>query len=245
MQKQFQPFHINLGASYSPARTIPGGLVLTSGSYKDAPIRTYVLIVLLGTILAGCATPGAEYQQAKSSNTVPAYEHFIKEHPRSEYADQARANIENLKQKQAVKEKYRLAAIAKLKAYTPNVTKEQQFFADGWNIRDVIYGRVGILSASVKVDNLDLTLGFVEDFHSLFWQTTSPTMNMSLVEELSSYNPKMGEVLLANVVEARKNRKFYTVQYHFYKAESDTDTATQLCTLRFKRGTLTAVEWKK
>ena len=102
------------------------------------------------SILAGCATPGAEYQQAKSINTVPGYEDFIKAHPRGEYTDQARANIENLKQKQVTKEKFRIAAIAKLRTYTPNVTKEQQFFADGWNIRDVIYGRVGISNDKVS-----------------------------------------------------------------------------------------------
>ncbi len=232
---------------YSLTQTAHIWLACASAFRKEGNIKVhvYVLTAFLVAMLAGCATPRDEFLQARSVNTVSAYQHFIDAHPRGEYADQARTHLANLKQQQETKEKYRLAAIAKLKTYVPNVTKEQQFFADGWNIKDLIYGRVGILGASVKVDDLELTLGFVESFHSLYWQSSSPTMNLSLVEDLSTYDPKTGDALLANVLEARKHRKFYTVQYHFYKSGSDDVLATQLCTLRFKRGTLTAVQWLK
>ena len=61
--------------------------------------RFQVIFVLLVSAVfwGGCASPESKCEEAKSINTIQAYEEFLSEHGKSEYAAETRIQIERLK----------------------------------------------------------------------------------------------------------------------------------------------------
>ena len=59
-----------------------------------------VMVVVL-VFIAGCASEKKDWEKAKSENTITAYEEFLKQYPKGEFADQSRTRIEKIYFKRA------------------------------------------------------------------------------------------------------------------------------------------------
>lgn len=54
------------------------------------------LIVLFAVVLSSCANPDRDWQRATQADTTEAYDAFVRRHPNSPFADEARAGIERI-----------------------------------------------------------------------------------------------------------------------------------------------------
>lgn len=61
--------------------------------HTSAPLFVISIALL---ILSGCGTTGRDWKQAKAENTIPAYTHFLAEHPSGVHVDEAKAAIDDL-----------------------------------------------------------------------------------------------------------------------------------------------------
>ena len=98
-----------------------------------ATARCTLFTVML-MLLAGCATVDTRWQQARSSDTVRAYERFLKRHPDSEHAVTAREKIESLGWQRAKKSNTAYAYEAFLRKhptgqFSPKAIAELETFA--------------------------------------------------------------------------------------------------------------------
>ena len=66
--------------------------------------RFILFLLVLAVIVAGCATTQNRWQKTESTDTIEAYEDFLKENPESSYAEKAKQRIRELRYTQAVKE---------------------------------------------------------------------------------------------------------------------------------------------
>ncbi|MFP3871161.1 MAG: tetratricopeptide repeat protein, partial [Syntrophobacteria bacterium] len=56
--------------------------------------QRWVFVVMLSFMFAGCAATRAEWKKAQSADTVESYKEFLTKHPESEFAAEARIQIE-------------------------------------------------------------------------------------------------------------------------------------------------------
>jgi len=98
-----------------------------------ATARCTLFTVML-MLLAGCATVDTRWHQATSSNTLRAYESFLKRHPDSEHAVTAKEKIESLRWQRTKKSNTASAYEAFLRKYpsgpfSPKAIAELETFA--------------------------------------------------------------------------------------------------------------------
>jgi hypothetical protein len=62
-----------------------------------------IVFTVLSMLFAGCATVDTRWQKAASTNTVQAYEAFLKQHPDSDYTGEAGKRVESLEWENAKK----------------------------------------------------------------------------------------------------------------------------------------------
>ena len=65
---------------------------------------SFALLGFLLSLLAGCATVQGDWEKAQKSNTLFAYESFLRDHPNSEYDTRAKDRIEEIEWARASKE---------------------------------------------------------------------------------------------------------------------------------------------
>jgi HEAT repeat protein len=70
-------------------------------------VKFFLFLLVLAIIVAGCATTQNRWQKTESTDTIKAYEDFLKENPESSYAEKAKQRIRELRYNQAVKENTR------------------------------------------------------------------------------------------------------------------------------------------
>jgi hypothetical protein len=58
-------------------------------------------IGLLGLLLLACSSSEADWQQATATNTIGAYQDFLKQHPNGDHANEARSRIHSIEDDQA------------------------------------------------------------------------------------------------------------------------------------------------
>ncbi|HUN25095.1 MAG TPA: SPOR domain-containing protein [Steroidobacteraceae bacterium] len=63
--------------------------------------RLATLAFLLSIVLAACSSADSDWQTASASNTIAAYQDFLKQYPNGTHADEARAKIRSLRDDQA------------------------------------------------------------------------------------------------------------------------------------------------
>jgi hypothetical protein len=56
---------------------------------------------LLGLLLLACSSSEADWQKATATNTIGAYQDFLKQHPNGTHADEARGRIHSIEDEQA------------------------------------------------------------------------------------------------------------------------------------------------
>ena len=173
---------------------------------KDMTFHKWLILFLIFSS-AGCVTIKADWEKAQKIDTANGYEEFLKNHPKSEFEENARtslitkrweetqsidtisaykrfldkypdneyaaiikARIAEISRQQEKAERLRQEAMErahrkamdKLTSYVPNVTTEDQFFADGWNAKDPYIGKIGILRFIGQEKSLEVILGLVE-----------------------------------------------------------------------------------
>jgi hypothetical protein len=67
-------------------------------------IKFILLLLVAVAIIAGCASMPKRWRQAESTNTIEAYEDFLKEYPEGSNAEKAKERIMELRYNEAVKE---------------------------------------------------------------------------------------------------------------------------------------------
>lgn len=182
-------------------------------------IILYILLLIFG--LTGCASTTNSFKQAQGKNTVKAHEELIRQHPNSEYTSVAKKEIVRLQQKE--KEKYEqakqslLEAIPKIEGYSIGVTTEKQFFEDGWNAMDPIYGKLGIVGFECDPKTIYFYLGNV---------TTEPS---------------------AEAIQGSLKFRFASIKSGIphYNSSLPPIQAQVVCVLKFEDGIFRAVKWAK
>ena len=61
-----------------------------------------MVIIVIISALMGCSTTKIDWEMAHGTNTIKAYQEFLKKHPNSEFSEQARAKIEPLSYQKAI-----------------------------------------------------------------------------------------------------------------------------------------------
>ncbi|MBI5746573.1 MAG: hypothetical protein HZA13_06200 [Nitrospirae bacterium] len=64
----------------------------------------FICLVFIGDFLVGCASMEGSYRNARTLDTIPAYEEFIKGYPDSPYTSEAKGRLNALKEEIAFKE---------------------------------------------------------------------------------------------------------------------------------------------
>ncbi|MCP4371738.1 MAG: hypothetical protein GY797_27010 [Deltaproteobacteria bacterium] len=114
-----------------------------------------ILLIVLLMIISSCVTTKQKFEQVKRIDTIGSYEVFLQEHPNNKYTSWINSRIEELT-KQEEREKHlaekerkldieNQVKISKLKDYKDGILTEDQFLADGWNVRDPFHSRAGIV----------------------------------------------------------------------------------------------------
>jgi hypothetical protein len=68
-------------------------------------VQLRVLLLVISTmVLSGCAGHKSPWEQAQTVNTIEAYQDFLAQHPQGEFADKARARIQELRYRRALAE---------------------------------------------------------------------------------------------------------------------------------------------
>lgn len=72
----------------------------TEGHRPVKPLSRYVSLVLLGAILGACSNPEDDFRAAEQTGTEAGWREFIKQHPDSALAGQARLRLDDLREQQ-------------------------------------------------------------------------------------------------------------------------------------------------
>ena len=196
-------------------------------------------LVLLGSVLLGCASTTDDFKRAQDKDTIVAYQEFVRQHPNSEYTNIAKKRIMEIQKEKEEKSEQakqsRLEAIAKIRKYVPGSLTDDEFFAEGWNALDPYLEKIGILDFTEKDDsaegmmNLTVNMGFFIGYdlkeEGRFADIIQSTFNFLLESR------KLGN----QVVSSKGGFRI--------KNEGKYIPPRKVCTLIFKNGQLDSVEW--
>ena len=186
---------------------------------------TIVSVILLVSILIGCASTKKDFKKANDENTISAYVEFIKKHPDSEQARIADKRIIELKKIEDEKfkrsEQARKEAIEKIQDYEVGVLTEDQFFNDGWNTGDPDIGRVGVVQMITTTTRTVIVLGTCR----------------------SCYCEQCQKIGVNFIKTARSLNTGIRYNYVMRDTKNGNDITDYICRLVFKKGLLDKIEW--